>query len=141
MYILLTIVNRTDNQVNPYVGLTSVTFKDRLTVHNQGINHRIHANSCELTKQVWVLKDDNKTFSIDWSILEHVKGRLVGGECKLCVTEKLHIIDYPNQAALLNSNCDIKCVHQWKYKLAAVRAQGRGRTRRRENRETTNGVT
>ena len=110
-------------------------------MHKQGINHRSYASSCELTKYVWALKDDNKTFSINWRILEHVKGRLVGGECKLCVTEKLHIIEHPDRAILLNSNCDMKCVHQRKYKLAQVRVQGRGRAKRREDRGTTSGVT
>ena len=113
--------NRTDNQVAPYVGLTSVSFKDRLGVHNQGINHRSHATSCELTKHVWTLKDSNKAFSINWRILEHVRGRLVGGECKLFSTEKLPIIEHVNQAALMNSNCDIKCPHQRKYKLSYIR--------------------
>ena len=135
------VINNTDNQTNPYVGLTSGAFKERLGVHRQGINHRSYAGSCELTKHVWALKDANKDLSIKWSILEHVKGRLVGGECKLCVTEKLHIIEHPDQAILLNSNCDIKCVHQRKYKLAQVRVQGRGRTKGREARGTTSGVT
>ena len=135
------VVNHTDNQTNPYVGLTSGAFKERLGVHRQGINHRSYASSCELTKHVWALKDANKEFTINWSILEHVKGRLVGGECKLCVTEKLHILEHPYQAMLLNGNCDIKCVHQRKYKLGQVRVQGRGRAKRRGDRGSTIGVT
>ena len=94
------VVNHTDNRSKPYVGLTSVSFKDRLGVHNQGIRHRSHAMSCELTKHVWDLKDSNTEFTIKWNILEHVKGRLIGGECRLCVTEKLHIIDHLDQAGL-----------------------------------------
>ena len=133
--------NQTDNQSNAYVGLTSMAFKDRYVLHNQGIRHRNHANSCELTKHVWTLKDSNKEFSIGWNILEHVKGRFVGGECKLCITEKLHILEHQNQLGLLNSNSDMKCVHGWKFKLGQLGAQGRGRTRWREDRGTTAGVT
>ena len=137
------VVNHTDSESRPYVGLTSVAFKDRLAVHNQGIKHRAHGNSCELTKHVWVLKDSNKAFSVKWNILEHVKGRLIGGECRLCVTEKLHIIEHHNQTELLNSNSDIKCVHAWKNKLVSVSYPGRGRSRRREenNGGTRAGVT
>ena len=136
------VVNQTDNSIRPYVGLTSVSFKERLAVHNQGIKHKLYANSCELTKHVWELKDSKKEFSVGWEILEHVKGRLVGGECKLCVTEKLHIIEHPNQAGLLNSNCDMKCVHGWKHKLSSVGVDGRGRSRRRRREDCgTNSVT
>ena len=134
--------DETDNPARPYIGLTSVPFKDRLGVHNQGINHRSYAGSCELSKHVWTLKDANKNFSIKWGIREKVRGRLIGGECRLCVTEKLHIIEYPDQELLLNSNSDIKCVHQRKYKLASLSAQGRGRAKKRgRNVRVTNGIT
>ena len=103
--------DETDNPARPYIGLTSVPFKDRLGVHRQGISHRSYAGSCELSKHIWTLKDANQNYSIKWGILERVRGRLIGGECRLCVTEKLHIIEYPDQKLLLNSNCDIKCVH------------------------------
>ena len=137
------VFNLTDNLIRPYVGLTSGTFKDRLGVHNQGIRHEAHANSCELTKHVWEFKNSRNEFSVGWEILEHVKGRLVGGECKLCVSEKLHIIEHPDQNNLLNSNCDMKCVHGWKYKLSSVGSERRGRSRRRQRREIcgTNSVT
>ena len=121
----------TGNPARPYIGLTSVPFKDRLGVHRQGIRHKSYAGSCELSKHVWTLKDANQNYSIKWGILERVRGRLVGGECRLCVTEKLHIIEYPNEKLLLNSNCDIKCAHQRKYKLASLSVQGRGRAKKR----------
>ena len=134
--------DQTDNPARPYIGLTSVPFKDRLGVHRQGINHRSYAGSCELSKHVWTLKDANKNFSIDWEILERVRGRLIGGECRLCVTEKLRIIEYPDQDLLLNSNSDIKCLHQGKYKLSALSVQGRGRAKKRGRKvRATGGIT
>ena len=134
------VVNLTDNQLRPYVGLTSDTFKERMGVHNQGINHRVYSKSCELTKHVWQLRDSGKAFSVRWKILEHVKGRLIGGECRLCVTEKLHIIEHPSyRDGLLNSNSDMKCVHGWKHKLLSIGNTGRGRSRKRVKRVT--GVT
>ena len=135
------VVNRTDNHVRPYVGLTSGFFKDRFGVHKQGIQHREHANSCELAKHVWTLKDAGKEFSVNWSILEHVKGRLIGNECKLCVTEKLHILENKNQAGLLNSNWDMKCLHKRKFKLSQFGDQRRGRKKLRKVSGTIDAVT
>ena len=136
------VINLTDNQSRPYVGLTLDTFKERLGVHNQGINHRSYSSSCELTKHVWQLRDSGKAFGVRWNILEHVKGRLIGGQCRLCVTEKLHIIEHPNYGdGLLNSNADMKCVHGWKHKLVSIRNPGRGRSRKRGKRGTVTGVT
>ena len=130
------VTNHTDNIIRPYVGLTSTQFKERLGVHNQGFKHRKYSKSCELTKHIWELKDGNKQFSISWKILEHVKGQTVGGECKLCVAEKLHIITHPERNLLLNSNCFVKCVHKSKHMLASINAPRRGRPRKKDPRET-----
>ena len=136
------VINHTDNQISPYIGLTSTTFKDRLGVHNQGVNHRAYSGKCELSKHIWTLKDAGKNYSINWGIIKRVHGRLIGGECRLCVTEKLHIIQHPDPKRLLNSNSDIKCMHQQKYKLAALSVQGRGRTKKRGRKaQGTNGIT
>ena len=74
--------NITDNIVRPYVGATSTTWKERKGVHNQGINHRELSYRCERTKYIWTLKDADKQFCIRWRILERVKRRTIGGECK-----------------------------------------------------------
>ena len=122
--------NLTDNEVRLYVRLTSGQWKDRFGVHKQGIKHREHAKGYELTKHVWKLKDSGKEFSIKWKILEHVCGSLVGGECKLCVTEKLHIITHPRRDILLNSHSDIRCTHKPMQMLASLGIK-RGRPRKR----------
>ena len=98
------VTDHTDNVIRHYVGATSCDWKDRFAVHTQGIKHHAHSTGCELTKYVWELKDSGKAFSICWKILEHVRGRLIGGECKLCIAEKLHIISHPRRDMLLNSN-------------------------------------
>ena len=139
------VVNLTDSKSRPYVGLTSDPLKERLGVHNQGINHRAYSSKCELTKHVWALKDGNKAFKVKWNIRERVKGRLIGGECRLCVTEKLHIIEHPEYGAeLLNSNSDIKCMHGRKHKLFSVVCPGRGQSKKKVKkgkRGTRTGVT
>ena len=118
-----------------YIGLTSTTFKDRLRVHNQGVKHRDYSGKCVLSKQIWTLKDSGKNYSINWGIIERVHGRLIAGECRLCVTEKLHIIQHPDPKRLPNSNSDIKCMYQQKYKLAVLSIQGRGSKHRRFGRK------
>ena len=135
------VTNHTDNENNVYIGLTSTTWKERYGVHRQGFAHREHSHGCELTKHIWALKDSGKEFSIRWNILEHVRGRLVGGECKLCVAEKLHIISYPNKDRLLNKNSFSKCMHKARYMLSHVGPQRRGRPKRRGVQRSDSGVT
>ena len=87
-----------------------------------------HMNKCELAKYVWHLKDNGKTFDVQWRILKKVNGRLVGGACKLCTSEKLLIIEHPNKDRLLNANCIQKCRHDAKYLLSGIsRVSGRAR--------------
>ena len=57
-----------------YVGLTSNEWKKRLAVHNQCINHRKHANRCELSKYIWDLKDQSNEYVLKWRILQKVRG-------------------------------------------------------------------
>ena len=110
----------TEDTIKFYRGLCSTTFKERLAVHNQHINHWKHRNKCELAKYAWELKSQNKDFNISWKILKKVQGRLVGGACRLCTTEKLSIIEHPDPNNLLNSNCITKCRHGDKYTLSNV---------------------
>ena len=46
---------------------------------------------------------------------------MVGGACRLCTTEKLFIIEHPNESRLLNSHCIEKCRHGEKYMLSSVK--------------------
>ncbi|KAK3729012.1 hypothetical protein QZH41_011472 [Actinostola sp. cb2023] len=52
-----------------YIGLTEGTFKQRYTQHKLLFRHRKYANSTELSKHIWKLKDENKKHSIKWSII------------------------------------------------------------------------
>ena len=59
-----------------------------------------------------------KAYTQKWEIYGKVRGRKVGGACKLCMSEKLAILDYSVQERLLNSGHMEKCVHERKYMLA-----------------------
>ena len=114
------ITSHPDEVVKEYRGLCSTTFKARLGVHKEGFNHRKYSKGCELAIYVWELKDNNKTYDLNWKFKKKVNGRLVGGVCKLCTTEQLSILDHPNEGNLLNSNCIQKCRHDAKYMLSSM---------------------
>ena len=97
-----TVSSNPDEETRKYVGLCSTSFKDRLAVHKQHMNNRIHRKKCELANHIWNLKDAGKGFDITWRVLKKVRGRLVGGTCRLCTTEQLHIVDHPDRDCLLN---------------------------------------
>ena len=83
-----------------YIGLTEGTFKQRYNQHNYSFRHSKHANSTELSKYVWNLKDENNEYNIKWSIITSAKAYGSGSKkCNLiCLTEKYCIIksDKPN---------------------------------------------
>ena len=66
---------------------------------------------------MWELKDAQKNFNVKWFILEMVRGWLVGGQCRLCVTETMLINEHPNKEKLLNKNSIKKCRHENKFLL------------------------
>ena len=122
-----TVTSQPDEVTKNYVGLCSTPFKDRLGVHKQHMRNRLHRTKCKLADYVWDLKDSGKTYKVEWKILKEVRGRLIGGACRLCTTEKLQILEYPNQDRLLNKHCIEKCRHGEKYLLKSVRTRNRGR--------------
>ena len=135
------ITNHTDTVEKHYVGCTMREWKDRYAVHKQDMKNRGLSRNCELSKYVWVLKDSGKSYSIKWDILEQVKGDLVGGACKLCTTEQLRIIDYPEPHKLLNSHAFQKCMHKGKRMLSKFQFKGRGRPSKRGRGQNASRVT
>ena len=115
------ITERPVGEEKDYRGLSSGIWKKRYAVHKQGINHRKHSKACELTKHVWEIKDRSNTFDIRWKILETVRGRLVGGACKLCTTETMLINEHPDKSRLLNKQSIQKCMHGGQYLLSKYR--------------------
>ena len=116
-----------DDDVKSYIGLCSTSFKERLAVHKQHIKNRVYRNKCELANYVWDLKDAGKNFDIKWRILKKVRGRLVGGACRLCTTELLFLVEYPEKRRLLNTRFIEKCRHNEKFSLASVASRSKAR--------------
>ena len=85
-------VKTNDNaQEMNYIGLTEGTFKQRYNQHNYSFRHSKHANSTELSKYVWKLKDENNEYNIKWSIITSAKAYVNGSKkCNLiCLTESI----------------------------------------------------
>ena len=75
--------------------------------------------SKELSKYIWLLKEDQITSRIRWSVVEKVCGRTKINYCPLCLAEKSHLIEHFNDNRLLNKRNEFisGCRHQVKLLL------------------------
>lgn len=109
-----------NNEKKTYVGMTANTFKSRHTNHQSTFRHEKYINSTELSKHAWDLKHQSRDFEINWVIKECAPSYTnVSKKCKLCVTEKYHILK-ADKATSLNKKSELisKCRHQRKFLLA-----------------------
>ena len=85
-----------------YIGLTEGPLKQRYTQHALSFRNRHNANSTELSKFIWHLKDSNTDFEIKWSILTSAAAyNNKSKRCNLCLAEKFFIIKV-EKSTLLN---------------------------------------
>ena len=106
-----------DYGATEYVGISKPEWKKRFGNHTLSFNNREYAN-CEIAKEVWRIKDQGGTFTIDWSILGHAPPyNPTSRKCNLCLSEALYINEHAEE--LLNSRRELvkKCRHQNKYSL------------------------
>ena len=104
-------------QEKNYIGLTEGTFKQRYNQHKHSFKHEKHANTTELSKHIWKLKNGEKQHNIKWSII--CKANAYNNRskrCNLCLTEKLCIVKSKNNN-LLNKRDELisKCRHENKF--------------------------
>ena len=98
-----------------YVGLTARTFKKRWDGHKSSIRNHNPKNSTTLSQHIWRLEDEQKTYTIDWKLID--RGHPfspVSGLCQLCTKEKYWII-YKSSQATLNSRNEVtsNCRHKF----------------------------
>ena len=83
----------TGNEEKLYLGLASTTFKSRFTNHKSSFNHKEQAHSTSLSTYIWKLKEQNKPFTITWSIRALAPTyKKETRSCQLCMMEKTLII-------------------------------------------------
>ena len=70
-----------------------------------------------LSKYIWKLKNENKTYTLKWRIMKKSQAYRNGAKkCNLCLTEKLLIIS-GNPSKLFNKRSELisKCRHENKF--------------------------
>ena len=107
------VTNNMNDEKMFYIGLTSKTFKERYTNHKTSFKHKKYEKEKELSKYIWKLKDLNQVPSIKWSYLKKIRGRASSSFCKLCLMEKLFIIESFDNKSMLNKRNKLisKCRH------------------------------
>ena len=117
------VINDSNDEEKFYFGLADTTFKERYRNHIRDFNHEKYKNSTELAKYIWQLKRDNISFSVKWTIITKVYGSPNPLLCKLCLTEKLSIINFINDGNMLNKRSELlsRCRHLKKHLLRNVK--------------------
>jgi len=93
------ITNDKNNDKKTYIGVSETPFKERFRNHMKDMKHRKYSKSTELSKYIWELKDKGMTPTVQWKILKTIRSKTQPNYCKLCLAEKLLIInslDDPN---------------------------------------------
>lgn len=115
-----TVSTANGNSTSTYIGLTEGEFKTRFNNHTQSFRDPHKRTSTELSKHIWMLKEQNKPYTITWEKIANAKACQNGtSKCNLCLTEKYYIIFQPHLATL-NERRDIvtSCRHVTKFILA-----------------------
>ena len=77
----------TETTTETYVGLAT-NFKERYRNHQTSFRHLNRRNETELSKYVWTLQDDKKSFKIKWTVLKKCKPYSNSKKCYLCLYKK-----------------------------------------------------
>ena len=100
------VTNYEADEYNFYYGLTETSFKERFRKHSKSFNHRQYQNATEMSKYIWTLKQQNKTPTIKWKIIQVVNSKVKRNFYKLCLTEKYYIINALGNPSLLNKRSE-----------------------------------
>ena len=112
----------TETTTEAYVGLVT-NFKERYRNHQTSFRHLNRRNETELSKDVWTLQDDKKSFKIKWTVLNKCKPySSTSKKCNLCLYEKFIII-CEKELCNLNTRNELEssCPYRNKYVLRNFR--------------------
>ena len=107
-----TVTNNNNDAEKIYYSLCETTLKERYQNHTSSFRHDESRNETELSNYIWALKKDKIVTSIKWKILRIVRGKPKSNSCRLCLTEKLFIINSieDNRDLNLLINADTKII-------------------------------
>ena len=108
------ISNKTHNECKHYLCSSETPFKERFRNHTRDFKHQTYEKSTELSKYTWTFKSHGITPIVKWSIVKRVRSRTAGNYCKLCLTEKVYMIQSLDDKFLSNKKSELvnKCGHQ-----------------------------
>ena len=91
--------------------------------HISSFNNEQHENKTELSKYIWSFKNENKTPIINQKIMKTIYSKATSEFCKLCLMEKLYILNALGDERCLNKRTEFisKCRHQNKLLLKNVK--------------------
>ena len=117
------VTNDTDDTYKYYLGLAETSFKDRYRNYISSFNNEQNKTKTELSNYVWSLKNKNKIPTIKWKILKVIYSKTTSEFCKLCLMEKLYILNALGDERCLNKKSEFinKCRHQNKLLLKSVK--------------------
>ena len=100
-----TVTRKDNNTTETYIGLTEKDFKTRYRYHTASFRHAKRRNSTELSKHIWILKDNNIEHFISWRILSsHSPYNSSSKRCNLYLKEKFLITCRPELSKLNKHN-------------------------------------
>ena len=94
--------NDINSETKFYFRLTETPFKARFGNHIRDFKYKTYSKSTELSKYIWNLKETGINPIVKWSIVEKIYCNTKINYCKLCLLEKLYIIDFIDDTRLLN---------------------------------------
>ena len=93
-------ITQETNTSNTYIGLTSTTFKERLSTHTNSFK-QCETNQTGLSEHIHKLKQKNIQHTLKWEIVDRAKTfNPVTGICALCTREKFYITFKPEWSTL-----------------------------------------
>ena len=117
-------VNAVTKEEKYYLGISATTFKERHGNHKSDFKLVSRRKATKLADYIWQLKDEGITdYSIAFKVKEPAPSyTTVAGKCRLCLTEKLLIMQ-SDPSKYLNSNTEIlaKCRHKNKFILSNLK--------------------
>ena len=108
------VTSDSENSGRNYIGLTEGTFKKRFYGHQLSFKDRKYLKSSELSKHIWKVKDQGRSYRISWRVKNKATPYINGTKrCDLCLFEKLCILK-ANKSSLLNKKSELilKCRHE-----------------------------
>ena len=111
------VTNEANNDQKFCFDLAETTFKERYNNHKRDVKHIEYQYKTALTKYIWNVQNNSIKYNSHWKVVDNVYGNANLAMCKLCLTEKLCIINHINDNKILNKKSELinKCRYLKKF--------------------------